>query len=268
MGPLWYTDAVILSGPLTNADSGHQGRPTRATFDTAAARQIYQYASQMIEGGLAAPITNDPQGDLKAIGRGELAMTIHPISDLKSVATALAQGQAPGVSLRVAAVPTAAGPGGILVRSNSLFLSKESTPTARAGTWSFVSWLEAPAQQARGLVSAKSFYFPDRRSAAADSTFAAALASQPVLAQAWGVLANGPSTPIPAIGVHGPVMVALDSVLKAITTHTASLDDALAQATRTVDSELAAYNADPHRYAQAGSLPLSGKTLGFVRTPV
>lgn len=253
MGALWALDSLMLAGPVTDADSGHDGRPTRAAFETDAVRQVYRNAYRMIDEGLAVGLPGGPQDDLKAIARHESAMTIHPIADLKDVATALAQGQAPGLSIGVGPVPSAAGPGAILVRSNSLFLTKDSSAAARAGAWSFVTWLEAPERQARGPGSPRGFFFPDRRSAADDPAMVAAFAKEPVLAAAWKVLVDARSVPIPAIGAR--VLPLLSPVLKAMVDHTAELDDALRQAARATDAELAAYNADPGRYARCSFRP-------------
>lgn len=253
VGALWALDSLMLSGPVTDAGSGHDGRPTRAAFDTDAVRQVYRNAYRMIDEGLAVGLPDGPQGDLKAMARHESAMTIHPISDLKDVASALAQGQAPGLSIGVGPVPAATGPGAILVRSNSLFLTKDSSPAVRAGAWSFITWVEAPERQARGPQSSRGFFFPDRRSAADAPAAVAAFAKEPVLGAAWKMLADARSVPVPAIGAR--VLPLFSPVLKAMVDHTADLDDALHQATRAADAELTAYNADPVRYARCGFRP-------------
>ncbi len=155
----------------------------------------------------------------------------------------------------VGPVPTAAGPGGVLVRSNSLFLSRASSSSVRAGAWTFITWLEAPAQQARGVLPSDAAFFPHRRSAAADPVVVDAFAKQPLLRATWDVLANAKWAPIPALGAHAQVMAALGEVLKTVSTGETGLDDALAQAAHTVDTELAAYNTDPLRYARCELQP-------------
>ncbi len=257
MGPLWFTDELMLSTPMTDGGEGHDGRPTRATFDTDAARRIYRANAQIIEEGLAAPIPRTPQGDLDAIAAGRAAMTIHPIADLRSVAASQARPQIGGSSLAVGPVPTATGPGGVLIRSNSLFISRSSTVATRGAAWSFLTWLHAPKQQAAGMVSSKSFFFPTRRSAATDPMVVEVFTKQPLLAAAWGLFSNAPAVPVPAIGPHSHLIGALDSVLKSTSADAASLDEALSTAARSVDAELATYNADPVRYVACASLPSS-----------
>lgn len=256
MGALWALDSLLLSGPVTDADAGHGGRPTRATFETDAIREVYRVSYQMIDEHLAVGLPDGPLGDLTAISRGDSAMTIHPTQDLKDVATALAQGQAPGLSIRLGPVPTATGPGRVLNRSNALFLTGASTAAARAGAWAFITWLDAPAQQARGLQSSRGFFFPDRRSAADDPAVVAVFATEPLLGAAWRVLADAPWTPVPAIGAQPRVLRAFDTVLSAMSGHTADLDAALANAAHGVDAELASYNADPLRYARCSFRPV------------
>lgn len=182
-------------------------------------------------------------------------MTIHLISDLRSVAAAQARPPAGGSSVAVGPVPTATGPGGVLIRSNSLFISRSSTAATRGAAWSFLTWLHGPKQQAAGMVSSKSFFFPTRRSAATDPVVVDVFTKQPLLAAAWGLLTSASAVPVPAIGPHGHLIGALESVLKSTSADPASLDDALSAAARSVDAELATYNADPARYVACASLP-------------
>ncbi|MGI8808372.1 MAG: extracellular solute-binding protein [Acidimicrobiales bacterium] len=109
---------------VADADNGHGGPGRRAVFDTPDAREIVRSVQGLLDDELLFPA--DPKGtwadDLRAIGRGEAAMTMHNALDLKDVSNALSQGQAPGFRLGVAAGPTLYGPGRSMFTSGSLLL--------------------------------------------------------------------------------------------------------------------------------------------------
>jgi ABC-type glycerol-3-phosphate transport system substrate-binding protein len=178
------------------------------------------------------------------MGRGKTAMTIHDSSDLRVTATALAQGQAPGVRVGVAPVPALDGPPAIRPYAEGLFLSRG--PDAHvAAAWEFLDWLEAPAQQARLMQG--SVFFPTRRSAGQDPTLAAYWAGLPLLADAWHVMVSARVVPEPLIGPLKEVLS--DAGIADVLQHKTTLDAALAGAPARIARNLEAYDRNPLAYA-------------------
>lgn len=244
LGLFHLYDLLATSGAkYTDADEGHSGRATRPTIDTPTARAVVAWAQQYVD-GFPGPPPAPGTGDLQDIGRGRTAMTIHDSSDMRVAATALAQGQAPGLDFGVAPVPSLDGPPAIRPYAEGLFLSRG--PDAHvAAAWEFLDWLEAPAQQAR--LHEGSVFFPTRRSAGQDPTLVAYWAGLPLLADAWRVMQTARVVPEPLIG---PLKEVLSDVgIAGVLQHKTTLDEAFAGAPGRIARNLEAYDRNPVVYA-------------------
>jgi sn-glycerol 3-phosphate transport system substrate-binding protein len=118
-------------------------------FDSGgASAEILELLRTMVSEGLmsAEPPPGTPEGT-PAIGTDEVAMEIGDLGLVWAIGSALAEGQAPGVSVSVAAVPGVNDPqvgdfGDVIV------VAAASTDAEQAGAWAFLAWLAQPAQQA------------------------------------------------------------------------------------------------------------------------
>lgn len=255
----WWPDGLLaLSGVgQTDADSGHAGTPTRATFDTPDTYDIVRWAGQMWAEKLLYefPPKRDWTTDLAAIARGESAMTIHGTMDLKDVTKALAQGQAPGISLAVAAVPSLHGPAATRSPVEGAFLT--GTGGRATTAWRFLSWFESPAQQARW--ARESVFLPIRRSAAADSGLQARWAQLPGIAAAWNVVATASATPQALVGPLGEITGDEVGWLR-IVDGSVSMEEDFAGRIARANARLVAYARDPLAFARCAVRPRPDNT--------
>ena len=244
MGFLHLFDLLATSGAeFTDAGEGHAGRATQPRIDTPTARSVIMWSQQYLEAFPGPPPAN-ATGDLQAIGSGRTAMTIHDSYDLRMVATALMQGQAPGVAVGVAPVPSLDGRPAIRPYAQGLFLSRG--PDARvAAAWELLDWLEAPIQQAR--FHQGSLFFPTRRSGGQDPTLLAYWGSLPLLAEAWKVMQTARVVPEPLIGPLKEVLS--DARIGDVLRHKTTLDEAFAGAPARIARNLEAYDRNPLGYA-------------------
>lgn len=253
MGFLHLYDLLATSGAeFTDAGEGHAGRATQPMIDTPTARSVISWSQQYLAAFPGPPPAN-ATGDLQAIGSGKTAMTIHDSSDLPIAATALAQGQAPGLAVGVAPVPSLDGRPAIRPYADALFLSRG--PDARvAAAWGFLDWLEAPSQQAR--FHKGSLFFPTRVSAGQDPTLLAYWAGSPLLADAWKVMESARVVPEPLIGPLKEVLTDLN--INEVLMRKMSLDEAFAGAPGRIARNLEAYNRNPLAYAACAVAVTSG----------
>jgi sn-glycerol 3-phosphate transport system substrate-binding protein len=244
LGLLHVFDLLATSGATyTDADEGHAGRATQPTIDTPTARAVVAWSQQYLDAFPGPPPAN-ATSDLQKLGSGSTAMTIHDSIDFGMTATALAQGQAPGVALGVAPVPALDGRAAIRPYAAGLFLSRG--PNVRvAAAWQFLDWLEAPAQQAR--LHEGSVYFPTRRSAVGDPTLVAYWSRLPLLADAWKVMESARVVPEPLIGPLKEVLS--DARIADVLQHKATVDEALSGASARIARNLEAYDRNPLVYA-------------------
>jgi len=150
------------------------------------------------------------------------------------------------VQLGLGPIPALAGPGGVVVTTDSLYMAAASDPLQRAGAWRFIDWFEQPAQQARWAILTGSL--PARRSATVDPSLADLWAQFPLLKQAWTLLTMSPwrvpdliGPTFSALGGVGDALGAAQAELVSGTSVTATLTGAAAAA----DRAIATYNADP-----------------------
>jgi sn-glycerol 3-phosphate transport system substrate-binding protein len=246
--PLFWTSTASA-----NNQDGHSGRATEVTFASEETRRIARWAKAMFDDQLVRPPQSDgqPFDDLLALGRGESAMTIGLSWDLKDIGRALRQGQAPpGFRLGVAPLPTLDGPGVSLANASSLFLGSASSRERRAAAWSFLEWFESPAQQARWHET--SFFFPTRRSAAAEPAVIALWAREPELAAGWSAATNaGPEwLQGTLVGASRKIEEEFDRALEDFFDRGRPLDEALDQAEGRANRVLTDYNADVAGYVR------------------
>jgi len=244
---------VMLSGvAVTDGDNGHAARPTVAVYNTPSARQIYALAAPLIASGLLVPnVSFRPyNGALATFATGTTAFTDNPLDTAmlkEQVLPALESGQAPNVTLAIGPVPSLAGPGGTGTWSYNWFLASASPPVQRAGAWTFLDWLEQPAQQARWHETTG--YFPVRLSTVRDPGVIALWHQHPTLAAIWKTITTSPWTVDPLVAARPllPDPAQIDP-------H-AAVDTAFAAAIAATNQALAAYNADPARAARCFAAP-------------
>jgi sn-glycerol 3-phosphate transport system substrate-binding protein len=244
---------VMLSGvAVTDGQNGYAARPTVATYNTAAARQIYDLAGPLIASGLLVPnVAFRPyNGALATFATGSTAFTDNPLDTAmlkEQVLPALAAGQAPNVTLAIGPVPSLTGPGGTGTWSYNWFLAAASPPLRRAAAWTFADWLEQPAQQARWHETTG--YFPVRLSAARDPGVVALWRQQPTLAAIWQTITTEPWTVEPFMPA-GPALPDPGQI-----DPRATADTAFAAAVAATNQSLNAYNSDPVRAARCFDAP-------------
>lgn len=159
----------LANQPLVDRSNGRDGQATKATLDSKAGLEIYQFMDKMIDDKLAISVGRNTANidHLLALAKGDAAMAIFTSAALGSVLSVLASGQFPGVDPGVAFLPgphDPKGKGGVFVGGGSLHIVKKgSTPEQRAAAWDLTRWLNEPAQQAR--LHLATGYIPIRKSA-------------------------------------------------------------------------------------------------------
>jgi sn-glycerol 3-phosphate transport system substrate-binding protein len=235
---------------LADADNGHTGDATEAAFDTADGRAIARWAGGMWDEKLfyELPAKGDWRTDLLPIGKGEAAVTIHDTHDLKDVANALAQGQAPDASFGAAPVPSLHGPPGVVSPTDAMYLTRSGSSAGTGASWIFLRWLTEPSQQARWHQG--STFFPVRRSAAADPGVQQLWSRLPVLAQAWKVLDTAAVAPESLTGAGREVLGELLTGRLVDPDPAVTVEQAFAGKAARATAHLAAYQKEPLAYVR------------------
>ena len=221
--------------------------------DSAAQRDaLLRWEADTRAGGLT---TGARVGDLDTAAPGinalvtkEAGMAIESTLALPAAVHALRQGQAPGLELGIAAVPSPSGPT-TPFESYSWYLASGTPRVERDAGWAFVDWLSQPEQQAR--IGGTTEFFPANGSVTA-TTPVDRWTTEPDLKQAWSVItASPPSAAVPS-GALRDRQIALAMAFWSLFIHDAPVDTALADvATRTTESD-AFYTRSPSHYAQCG----------------
>ncbi|MHB8467427.1 MAG: extracellular solute-binding protein, partial [Acidimicrobiales bacterium] len=256
IGPgLSLFDLLRTSGvAFVDHDDGQSGTPTHAALDTPTARAVIDAVRQLVDGNLLAqlgpPTPGAPGPGFVATANGSIPIALINVQALSYLAAGrvpIGPGRTapitfnPNVTLGVGPVPTLTGPGAIDAWSDYWFLCAHSAAAQRTAAWTFLTWFEQPAQQARYALATGSF--PDQRASATDPAFAALLARSPLLRQAWTVITTSPSVPQDLIGPWGPVGQAIGNLFGDLQ-HGATTDSAIATASASVDRWLKIYNSN------------------------
>lgn len=234
---------------LTNAGNGHAGTATATALNTSTTAAAVTAITDLVRDGDVGPppqtLTNhDALWDIRQIGAGQAAIAIHQGWDLQTISDALAGGQAPGVQLAVAPLPTLNGPGATSVKAPALYVSARSTEARRAAAWTFLRWFEEPAQQA--ALHASGGWFPTRLSAAGQPAAINWWKRYPLVGDAWAfVTGNTPATPTPFVGINDFENPAVINLFADVQNQKTTVDDSIRSAATRVDHDLSQYNADP-----------------------
>ncbi|GAC1597503.1 MAG: ABC transporter substrate-binding protein [Acidimicrobiales bacterium] len=238
-----------LSGVrFTDHDDGQSGAPARAAIDTPEAHAVLALLKQLVDDHLLAQHLpdnggNGPNPGLVALGTGQVAIAGMGSSDVGVVLPAIAEGQAPGLTLRVGPIPSLHGPGGIASDDGSMYLTTGSTPARRAAAWQFITWLDQPNQQAH--LAALTRRPPVRIDAADNPELVTLWGQNPLMRQVWDLVSGSPYTtedltgPSPAIAGY-----VADRTLGDLNKDV-GLDDILNRRTQDINAILDDYSHDP-----------------------
>jgi sn-glycerol 3-phosphate transport system substrate-binding protein len=199
-----------------NNNNGRKARATKATFEDATGRRIFQWLSGMVKDGLAE--TNPDLGNgnfdnLLGIQSGSHAMAFDTSAVLGTVTSILGSGQAPNVELGVAPFPgpgAGAVKGGVLVSGGSLYMVNKSAPAKQAAAWQFLKYLDSTENMTTWAIDTG--YIPIRESSAKSSQMQSYWAANPFYKVAYDQLLNGPTNVATAGSVIGNYTGVRDSV--------------------------------------------------------
>ena len=169
-------------------DAGLLG-PTDDLFhlDAESLEMFEQLRTMAAEGALSADPPPGTPEDMPAIGTDEVVMEIGDLGLIWGIGTALAEGQAPGTTIAVAAVPGVVDPQ-VTDFGDVFVVAAASSADEQAAAWAFVQWLSEPAQQA------ELHLFSDLLPTNADAVELDALQDYwteiPLFAEAWDAMAD------------------------------------------------------------------------------
>jgi sn-glycerol 3-phosphate transport system substrate-binding protein len=199
-----------------NNSNGRKDRATKATFDDATGRSIFQWLSGMVKDGLAE--TNPDLGNgnfdnLLGIQSGSHAMAFDTSAVLGTVTTILGSGQAPNVEIGVGPFPgpgAGAIKGGVLVSGGSLYMVNKSAPAKQAAAWQFLKYLDSTENMTTWAIDTG--YIPIRESSAKSAQMQAYWEANPFYKVAYDQLLNGPTNVATAGSVIGNYTGVRDAV--------------------------------------------------------
>jgi sn-glycerol 3-phosphate transport system substrate-binding protein len=199
-----------------NNSNGRKDRATKATYDDATGRQIFEWLSGMVKDGLAE--TNPDLGNgnfdnLLGIQSGSHAMAFDTSAVLGTVTSILGSGQAPNVELGVAPFPgpgAGAVKGGVLVSGGALYMVNKSAPAKQAAAWQFLKYLDSTENMTTWAIDTG--YIPIRESSAKSSAMQTYWDANPFYKVAYDQLLNGPTNVATAGSVIGNYTGARDAV--------------------------------------------------------
>jgi TolB protein len=245
--------ALIASGAtrhglaLTEGPSLFVAAGALGTDGAARSGAVARWLAEARTSGLAtAVLSNTSAPGVNALATREAGMAIESTLALPDAAAALRQGQAPGIELGVAPVPTPSG-AAVPFDSYSWFLGADASSRARNAGWAFVEWLSQPKQQAR--LAGGTDFLPASTAVTATEPIDR-WSADPVLAHTWSVVATSPpGAPVPT-GALQDHLIGLDIAFWSLFDHGASADDALADATARADVGESFYRRSPDHYAR------------------
>jgi len=207
---------------------------------------LIRWESEARAGGLIVGVDeNTGAPGVNALVTHEAAMALESTLALPAAVQALRQGQAPGLELGIAAVPSPSG-ATTPFESYSWFLAAGTPRAERDAGWSFVDWLSQAAQQAR--IGGSTDFFPANATVTA-TTPVDRWTTEPALARAWSVLSSTrPSAPAPA-GALQDREIALAIAFWSFFRHNSSAGEAVTDAAARIDESDAFYGQGPFHYA-------------------
>jgi sn-glycerol 3-phosphate transport system substrate-binding protein len=245
---VWILEQLLAKADLPMADSanGRAGIATQVQFDTAEAVEIVTWFRDMAADGLAVHTGRNETGDanfLAFLGERPVAMTINTSAAITSVLAQIPV-LAPALDLRVAPLPSLSLPdeGGVMVGGAALWITADKSDVELAASWDFVSWLNAPEQQATWSLGTG--YLPIRLSAAESPAVAARWAEEPAFEVPFRQLVEGNETVASAgvvLGPHSPIREALATALDRVLLQGADPAEAVSAAAEASNAALADY---------------------------
>jgi ABC-type glycerol-3-phosphate transport system substrate-binding protein len=241
---LWWM-AQLSGVSFTDHNGGHSGTPSQFTFDTPTLGRLVADSNRLDTDHLEADIP--PPGEsatpvLVAMAQHQAVAAPLCLCMVEVVAAALDQGQAPGLTLTLGPIPSLQGPGGSATEaSGDLFLTAGSTSARRAAAWTFLDWLQQPAQQAEWALMSR-WELPDRTSATRDPRIVAEWNQYPLLREAWNLITTHPVVTSDPIGPWVLTEGHLSGQFGQIDATT------LQHLVTQFDQDLTTYNANPGRW--------------------
>lgn len=238
-----FEDLLALAGSdLADNANGRDARATSVTFDEAQGKAIFAWWSDMLASQLAQPTPFSTFDNLVAVANRVAPMTFESSAGLSTVVSVLEE--FPGVSIGVAPLPSPTSVrGGRLASGAGLCICSRSHPDRQDAAWSYVKYLNDPAQQATW--AAATGFVPVRKSAVGLPQLAQVWNAYPGYAVAYEQLAINPANPVTAGAAVGPfaqIESAINDALGSLSTGTRP-DKALSNAARACDQAIASYNS-------------------------
>jgi sn-glycerol 3-phosphate transport system substrate-binding protein len=243
----WYLEQWFAKAGDTIVDheNGRQGRAEKATLDTKAGRDAYEFVRTLFDEGLATNVGPDPSyaDSLFAIGKGEASMALTTAASLGTIYAVQDAGQFTDVKVGVAPMygPKASN-GGVNVGGGSLWVVGRGTSALqRAASWDFARWLNEPEQQS--FWAAKTGYIPIRKSAIDLPEVTARWKERPSFRVAYDQLAASKvEQGGPAMGPYREFRDAIRTSLERLVLKGLTPAAALAEAQKAADEALTSYN--------------------------
>ncbi len=213
----WYLEQWSAKADelYVNKENGRAGRATKVAFNDKSGRKIFTWMNDMVKSGLA--VTNSAEGNsafdnLLGIRSKKVAMSIDTSATLGTISQVLTSGEAGGVELGVAPMPTpsANNKGGVLVGGAALYIVKQSSPAKQAAVWKYMKFLGEPETQATW--AAGTGYVPVRESSVDLPQVQQLWADTPGYKVAYDQLLTG----VDDTATQGPVIGAFQDVRDAV----------------------------------------------------
>jgi ABC-type glycerol-3-phosphate transport system substrate-binding protein len=182
------------------------------------------------------------------------AMTIVSSDNLADVVPAIHGGQAPGVELGVAPLPTPTGAAAVTHRTDALFLVADRGREKTAAAWVFMRWFSAPEPQAR-FASDTSFLPVNSRAASLDP-LASRWRTLPELAAAANVLNSSNPIGDPLTAPRQFLIGNLSNAGNNVFAGRVDPAEAMAEAAARTSVDIAGYQHDPARFVRCPDGPL------------
>ena len=224
-------------------------RVTPDHLDSDTGLAVARWLADAGRSGVAQPSTShEGLAAVLDLGNGRSGMAIAQTTQLPGAAAAIHAGQAPGLELGVASLPTPSGTTAVPFRADALFLSAESSAEKRAAAWAFLTWLVEPAQQAR--FASETDFYPVNTKAPALEPLASQWKDTPELAAGWKALTGGQQVGDLLTAPRPYLMRELRNGGDRSLYQSSEPDTAMKDAAARAAVDLAGYAADRARYAR------------------
>ncbi len=259
----WFFE-VLLGGvgvDMVNQNNGHDGRATKAVFDTPQAKQVMADLKSMYDDGLIAKISNTP-GQLNhyvnmATGQSGMLMetstaatTIEAFLGGKVSASDLGAGNLGAIDQSVKLVPGfgempgISEPGQVEVNGGAFFVTNAGTKAQQAGAMDFMKFVNQVPQQVEWHIQGS--YLPSNiqvpKQPAVQAFWKGKIAGQSLKIASEQLANVNADRSGPVIGPYQQYHVIVQKMMESVFLNGASIDASLTKAQTDVTKALQEYN--------------------------